>query len=198
MKTNSIRDVKSVYQGTSGITGFAVNFIGDVVLQKTSVSGIGVADQVQIATNGVVTGKSTVISSLKVGDIVKYPVAGQAVDSFNRIESVGVTTAKVEAVTVVSGVCEGGLPSAAVQTNIVVGSPVVSENGGLFAPVGSSNVSTVNLGSSNLLVSKQVTGQSTNSVTGALSIPISNASIGLTSALFETFDAERYYVMLMV
>ena len=43
---------------------------------------------------GVVTGKSTVISSLKVGDIVKYPVAGQAVDSFNRIESVGVTTAK--------------------------------------------------------------------------------------------------------
>ena len=128
------------------------------------------------------------------GDIVKYPVAGQAVDSFNRIESVGVTTAKVEAVTDVSGVCEGGLPSAAVQTNIVVGSPVVSENGGLFAPVGSSNVSTVNLGSSNLLVSKQVTGQSTNSVTGALSIPISNASIGLSSALFETFDAERYYV----
>ena len=53
LKTNSIRDVKSVYQGTSGITGFAVNFIGDVVLQKTAVSGIGVADQVQIATNGV-------------------------------------------------------------------------------------------------------------------------------------------------
>ena len=26
LKTNSIRDVKSVYQGTSGITGFAVNF----------------------------------------------------------------------------------------------------------------------------------------------------------------------------
>ena len=51
-----------------------------------------------------------------------------------------------------------------------------------------------NLANSNLLVSKQVTGQSTNSVTGALSIPISNASIGLTSALFETFDAERYYV----
>ena len=45
-----------------------------------------------------VTGKSTVISSLKVGDIIKYPVAGQAVDSFNRVESVGVTTAKVEAV----------------------------------------------------------------------------------------------------
>ena len=55
------------------------------------------------------------------------------------------------------------------------------------------NVSTVNLASSNLLVSKQVTGQSTNSVTGALSIPIIML-IGLTSALFETFDAERYYV----
>ena len=194
LKTNSIRDVKSVYQGTSGITGFAVNFIGDVVLQKTAVSGIGVADQVQIATNGVVTGKSDVITGLRVGDIIKYPVAGQAVDSFNRVESVGVTTAKVEAVTDVSGVCEGGLPSAAVQTNVVVGSPIVSDKGGLFAPVGSENVSAVNLGSSNLIVSKQVTGQTVNAVTGALSIPISNASIGLTSSLFETFDAERYYV----
>ena len=194
VKTNSIRDVKSVYQGTSGVTGFAVNFIGDVVLQKTAISGIGVVDQVQIATNGVVTGKSDVITGLRVGDIVKYPVAGQAVESFNRVESVGVTTAKVEAVDPVSGVCVGALPSAAVQTNLIVGSPIVSENGGLFAPVGSDNVSTVNLGSSNLIVSKQVTGQTVNSVTGALSIPITNASIGLTSALFETFDAERYYV----
>ena len=168
--------------------------IGDIVLQKTAVSGIGVADQVQIATNGVVTGTTDVISSLKVGDIVKYPVAGQAVDSFNRVESVGLTTAKVEAVTDVSGVCEGGLPSAAVQTNLIVGSPIVSDRGGLFAPVGSDDVSTVNLANSNLMISKQVTGQATNAVTGALSIPITNASIGLTSALFETFDAERYYV----
>ena len=44
-----------------------------------------------------VTGKSDVITGLRVGDIVKYPVAGQAVESFNRVESVGVTTAKVEA-----------------------------------------------------------------------------------------------------
>ena len=43
-----------------------------------------------------VTGKSTVISSLKVGDIIKYPVAGQAVDSFNRVESVGVTLQKLK------------------------------------------------------------------------------------------------------
>ena len=104
--------------------------------KKQQYQVLGVADQVQIATNGVVTSKSKIISSLKVGDIIKYPVAGQAVDSFNRVESVGVTTAKVEAVTDVSGVCEGGLPSAAVQTNLIVGSPIVSENGGLFAPVG--------------------------------------------------------------
>ena len=194
LRINSIRDVKSVYQDTSTITGFAADFGGDVVLQKTAVSGLGIADEVQIATNGVITGKTDVISGLRVGDIIKYPVAGQTVDSFNRIESVGVTTAKVEAVQSVSGVCVGSLPSAAVQTNVIVGSPIVSESGGLFAPVGSENVSAVNLGSSNLIISKQVTGQTVNNVTGALSIPITNASIGLTSALFETFDAERYYV----
>ena len=141
-----------------------------------------------------ITGKLEVISGLRVGDIIKYPVQGQAVDSFNRVESIGITTAKVEAVQDVTGVCEGGLPSAAVQTNVIVGSPIIFEGGGLFAPIGNDNVSTVNLANSNLTVSKQVTGQSTNSVTGALSIPMTNASIGLTSALFETFDAERYYV----
>ena len=192
---HDIRDVKSVHQATSGLSGYNSNFAGDVVLQKIQLKGLGIADQVQIATNGVVTSpKAKIISSLKVGDIIKYPVAGQAVESFNRVESVGVTTAKVEAVQDVTGVCEGGLPSAAVLTPITVGSPIVSDNGGLFAKIDDDNISTTNLASSNLLVTRQVIGQSTNSVTGELSIAISNANVGLTSALFETFDAERYYV----
>ena len=154
---HGIRDVKSVHQATSGLSGYISNFGGDVVLQKTQLKGLGIADQVQIATNGVVTSpKSKIISSLKVGDIIKYPVAGQAVESFNRVESVGVTTAKVEAVTDVTGVCEGGLPSAAVLTNITVGSPIVNENGGLFAKIDDDNISTLNLASSNLLITKQV------------------------------------------
>ena len=192
---HDIRDVKSVHQATSGLSGYNSNFAGDVVLQKIQLKGLGIADQVQIATNGVVTSpKAKIISSLKVGDIIKYPVAGQAVESFNRVESVGVTTAKVEAVQDVTGVCEGGLPSAAVLTPITVGSPIVSDNGGLFAKIDDDNISTTNLASSNLLVTRQVIGQSTNSVTGELNIAISNANVGLTSALFETFDAERYYV----
>ena len=191
---HGIRDVKSVHQATSGLSGYISNFGGDVVLQKTQLKGLGIADQVQIATNGVVTSpKSKIISSLKVGDIIKYPVAGQAVESFNRVESVGVTTAKVEAVTDVTGVCEGGLPSAAVLTNITVGSPIVNENGGLFAKIDDDNISTLNLASSNLLITKQVTGEATNSVTGELTVDITSLT-GISSALFETFDAERYYV----
>ena len=195
VKVNSIRDVKSVHQATASLSGFSVNFGGDVVLQKTQLRGLGLTDQVQIATNGVVTSpKSKIIASLKVGDIIKYSVAGQTVESFNRVESVGVTTAKVEAVTDVAGVCEGGLPSASVLTNITVGSPIVSENGGLFAKIDDDNISTLNLGSSSLLVTRQVKGQATDPTTGELSIAISNANVGLSSALFEAFDAERYYI----
>ena len=65
-----------MYQDTSTVTGFAADFGGDVVLQKTAITGLGVADQVQIATNGVVTGKSPVISGLKVGDITWVPGFG--------------------------------------------------------------------------------------------------------------------------
>jgi len=194
VKINSVRDVKSVHQATASLSGFSVNFGGDVVLQKTQLKGLSITDQVQIATNGVVTSpKSKIIASLKVGDIIKYPVAGQAVESFNRVESVGVTTAKVEAVTDVTGVCEGGLPSASVLTNITVGSPIVSENGGLFAKIDDDNISTLNLGASNLLVTEQITGQSTNATTGEMNIA-SSALSGITSSLFEVFDAERYYV----
>ena len=193
---HSIRDVKSVYQDSNTLNSeIEVDFMGDIVLQKTQLKGLGVADQVQIATStGVITSpKAKIISSLKVGDIIKYPVAGQAVESFNRVESVGVTTAKVEAVQDVSGVCEGGLPSATILTNITVGSPIVTNNGGLFSKIDDDNISTVNLASSNLLVSRQITEQTTTGA-GALSIAISNSKVGLTSALFETFDAERYFV----
>ena len=68
--SHSIRDVKSVHQATSGLSGFSVDFGGDVVLQKTQLKGLGIADQVEIATNGVITSpKAKIISSLKVGDI---------------------------------------------------------------------------------------------------------------------------------
>ena len=195
IQSHSIRDVKAIYQNSDSInTELEKDFMADVVLQKTQLKGLGLADQLQIATNGEITSpKAKIISSLKVGDIIKYPVAGQAVESFNRIESVGVTTAKVEAVQTVSGVCAGGLPSSAVLTNITVGSPVVTDGGGLFAKIDDDNISTVNLATSNLLITKQVTEQTTDA-SGSLSIPISSSKVGLSSALFETFDAERYFV----
>ena len=195
IQSHSIRDVKSIYQNSDNINNeLEKDFMADVVLQKTQLKGLGLADQLQIATNGVVTSpKAKIISSLKVGDIIKYPVAGQAVESFNRVESVGVTTAKVEAVQTVTGVCAGGLPSAAVLTPITVGSPIVTDGGGLFAKIDDDNISTVNLATSNLLITKQVTEQTTDAA-GGLSIPISNSKVGLSSALFETFDAERYFV----
>jgi hypothetical protein len=70
--------------------------------------------------------------------------------------------------------------------------PVVRENGGLYANVGSSDVASVSLADSNLIVTKQITGETTDS-NGSMTIPIS--SVGITSAFFESFDAERYSII---
>ena len=66
-----------------------------------------------------------------------------AVESFNRVESVGVTTAKVEVSHDVTGVSVGVSLGVAVLTNITVGSPIVNENGGLFAKIDDDSISTL-------------------------------------------------------
>ena len=72
----------------------------------------------------------------------------------------------------------------------------ISLNSGLYADLPRANIASVDLASSNLTISKQITGQSTDAV-GTLTITSTDAldtSAGITSAFFETFDAERYGV----
>ena len=61
----------------------------------------------------------------------------------------------------------------------------------MFAPLEEENVSSVDLGSSNLLVSSQIREQSTN-VGGDLVLNVT--ATGISSCLFESFDQERYSI----
>ena len=61
----------------------------------------------------------------------------------------------------------------------------------MFAPLEEQNISSVDLGSSNLLVSSQIREQST-SAAGTLAINVT--ATGISSCLFESFDQERYSI----
>ena len=189
-----IQDVKSVYQDSTSITSqLKVDFSADTVLQRSLPKNFGIADSIRITSGGNVTSPGKFFAGIKTDTIIRYQISGITSETFNRVSAVAAdgSSMTVVAVTTVENVCSGALPSGTETVSFSLGNPRVSENGGLYAPISSSNVSNVDLSGSNLTVSRQVREESTDA-TGTMTIPIS--SVGITSAFFEAFDAERYSV----
>jgi len=190
-KVYGIQDVKSIWQDASSFSGLSVDFVADTVLQKTLPKNFGIADRVRITTGGNVTSPGKLFTGIKTDTIIRYQIAGVTTETFNRVSAVSAdgSSMTVVAVNDVFGVCDGGLPGSNQDVTFSIANPVVRENGGLYANIGSSDVASVSLSDSNLIVTKQITGETTDS-SGSMTIPIS--SVGITSAFFESFDAERY------
>ena len=191
IKVYGIQDIKSVYQDSSSVTGR--DFIADTVLQKRLAPNFGITDTVRI-DNDTVTSPGKNFVGIKSDTIIRYQLPGSTDESFNRVVSVSSdsTSLTIAAVEDVSGVCNGALTGAGttVDVSFSIGVPLASESGGLYAPLGEKNVASVSLSSSNILVSKQITGESTG--TGEVTLQVSDT--GISSAFFETFDPERYAV----
>lgn len=191
VKTFGIQDIKSVYQDSDTIdTDLDVDFIGDLVLQRAMPKNFGIADTIRITTGGNVTCPGKNFVGIKSDTIIRYQIPGTTDETFNRVVSVNNDNSMtVAAVEDVSGVCDGSLPASNADVTFTLGVPLVKDNGGLFAPLEEKNIASVNLAGSNLLVSSQLKSQTTSS-TGSLTINVN--STGISSAFFETFDAERY------
>ena len=193
VQTFGIEDVKSIYQNSDSIdSDMSLDFIADSVLQRKLPKNFGIADTIRITTGGNVTCPGKNFVGIKSDTIIRYQIPGTADETFNRVVSVNadnsMTVAQVEDV---SGVCDGGLPGSTADVTFTIATPLVEDNGGLFAPLEEENIASVSLAGSNLLASSQLK-QQTTSATGSLTINVS--STGISSAFFETFDAERYGV----
>jgi len=192
----SVDDIKAVYQDNASFSGMQQDFMADSVLsQSSTVPGLGFSDRLTITTGGNVTCPGKTFAKVKVGSIIRYQISGLAYETFNRVSAVAADARSftVVAVTNVNDVCSGALPAANQTVPAFIGTTKLfnKENQGLYAPLSHTNVGNVNLSGSNLSIRKQVNSLSTSG-TGTLNI--TTASIGITSAFFETFDAERYSV----
>ena len=197
IKTFGIKDVKSLYQNSNSIdTNLKVDFVADTVLKKRLPNNFSKTDTIRIEGSGstrTVTSAGKFFTGITTDTIIRYQVSGLSTETFNRVSAVGAsgTTLTVVAVNNVVEVCDGTLPSATQTVTFSIGSPSVFDTGGLYAKIDADNVSSVSLADSNLIVTKQVTLESTDA-NGRMNIPIS--SVGISSALFEAFDAERYSI----
>ena len=203
-----IRDVKSV--GQISQTGFP-SFTANTVLQRFRIRGI---DQLTIPSVGgsggvgvvtVTSGGNATFTGITTDTIIAYQQPGINTETYNRVSNIASDGLSIELSPIVSGVNstgdvyvgkvpEGGIagiPTGSLVTPFAM-APSVRSNGGLFAPLPNSNISSVDLTASTLTISEQITGEDTDS-SGELQFDL--ASVGITSAAYATFDQERYSVV---
>jgi len=191
-----VEDVKSVYQDASTLSGYASDFVADTVLNRKIPTGFNVSDVLNINAAGIATCAGKSFAGIKTDTIVRYTLPGETTERFNRITDVssdGITLT-LAAVTNVTGICNGALPTgASVTPTFAFGTPNINlnENKGLYARIGNNNVSDINLSTANLVVGTNITGESTDG-NGVLTFDLAASGIG--SAFYEAFDEERYSV----
>ena len=184
-----IRDVKSVNQ--TGLVG--TSFRADTVLTKKKIRGITEANFV--SSSGTFTSPGNLFAGIRVGDIITYQVSGESDPTYNRVNEVdgNLTFIKVDPIggSGVSGVYDEGKGGNGTY-NIKLAVPELrnNENASLFARLPDSNISSVDLSNSQLSITRQITGQTTDG-NGVLTF---NLPTGITSATYQAFDQERYSV----
>jgi len=184
------RDIKSVSQ--SGVSGFP-SFTADSLLDSINLPNGVVGGTISGGNTLVSPGK--VFTGIKVGDIIRYQTASGD-ETFNRVTANNTTSLTLAASTTVSGVHVGTV-SNGTYSQIKLGVPALrnQDKGYLYAELPDSNIESVNLSSSSLKISEQITGESTDP-SGVLTFDLSSTGItaGVTSAFFDPFDEERYSV----
>ena len=200
---HNTEDIKSVFQDTATISGVSGQgtFLADTVLYPRALPDFGATDTLQITgTTGKVAGRFfNKKTGFKAGAIIRYQDTN-AVPQFNVVSSINAAS---DALTLaaapddVAGVCNKSIVNPFSGTfDLMV--PHIRQYGsnGLYSTLPVANISSVDLANSQITITKQITGKSTDS-NGELEIgtaDVIDIAAGITSVFYETFDAERYSI----
>ena len=213
-------DIKSVFQSATGLP-INVNFSADSVLYDRILPNFRVTDALTVENDGSGVAKASCIGrrftgavGLKTDAILEYNSENGEETVYNRVDSISADGAEiilksVESITGVNGTgnpvtfISGDVPTGIVTSTFRVKSPKILNLGrsGLYSQLPKKNISTIDLSDSNLVISRQILSQSVTSnsleITAdqAMSGSGSNSAVGISTAIFEPFDAERYSVV---
>ena len=213
--TFGLNDIKSVKQ--SGASGFAnlgggTNFKARTVLKKLSLPNN--TSDILVSNSGIATAVNAFggFLGLKHDDIIIYtnPQFSQEVQNAVDVVNPDGSTVTLRAISGVgTGVGDGitntfdpRLPLLNDENispvKAFLGIPEIRTNEtGLIAPLPDNNIASVDLDASNLLISRQITGESiSNQADGNLLVFDTSQLTGLTNVAFTTFDEDRYSVHL--
>ena len=206
----SSEDIKSVKQPTS-ISGFSTSFSADCLLERFRLPNGIIGGSISGGTT--LTSPGKIFTGIKVGSIIRYQtlisenslsvglrdgVSGSGSttgETFNRVSAVSSDglSVSISPIPSVPGIFNGAVTNGTFS-NIFLGSALIrnESDGFLYVKLPDSNISSVNLSNSSLIVSHQIT-EETTSATGILEFN-SNSISGISSSFFTPFDQERYSI----
>lgn len=193
------QDIRSIHQPTS-ISGFTTPFISDAQLERINRTEI-----ITISANSGSISTATVafpatFTGIKSDTIIRYQRVGLLTETYNRVVSVSpsLDSLTLEAVTSVTGVCDGSLPTSQFSGNYALGSAKIKneDKGFLYAELSNTNISSVNLSTSTVKFIAQTNPGFTHSASSTITVNLTNFDLGVNSntAKFDSFDEERYSI----
>jgi len=207
INTYTTDDIKSVFQSKI-IASLASNFSADTVLYDRVLPYFSLTDNLSVL-GGSSTNTATVANrrfsgkvGIKTDAIIAYNHGTFDDPVYNRVSDISSngTTLTLSPLGVgVTGVNQETILAAGISTNstfrIKVPKITNPRESGLFARLPKKNVSIIDTSNSNLIVSRQLpnTSINTNKITLSSQVGLA-ATVGITSAFFEPFDAEKYSI----
>ena len=195
-------DIKSIRQDLSSSTGIAT-FFADTVLYDRILPYFSASDVINVVGTAATSANRSFSGrvGIKTDSIISFSDENNTVPIFNKVSAISANgkTLTLSATTSVSGVCQGGTVATNKTTvstfRIKVPKVLNLDNSGIFSKLPRKNISNLDTSDSNLIIQRQIRGQSVTSNSLTLSSQAGlDASAGITSAFFEPFDVERYSI----
>ena len=217
LKVNNytVDDIKSVFQDSDSLnSSLQSNFSADAVLYDRVLPYFSLADNLSVL-GGSSTNTATVANrrftgkvGIKTDAIIAYNHGTFADPVYNRVSQISPdgTTLTLSPLGVgVTGVNEETILAAGISTNSTfrIKVPLITnfEQSGLYSRLPKKNISIIDTSNSNIVISRQLTNTaiSDSGGSGGGVITVSSqvglaATVGITSAFFEPFDAEKYSI----
>ena len=189
-------NVKSAYQQSSTIDpSIQQDFSVDTALYQYIPNGFTSSDTISITSGGTVRCPGRNFSDFKVGDVIGYQKESSLVFTVNEVTAISADQLEmtVSAVADVTDFVDGNLPSSTINVPVrkLRSKLLNKENSFLYSVMEEKNISKVDLSTSSITFTKQLTNQSTDAQ-GQMTL--TNSAIGVDGAQFAPFDQERYSV----
>ena len=199
----SVEDIKSVYQDSTSLdSNIQRDFIADTILYEKGLPDFSKNDKLIVTggNTGQVPGRFFAgVTGIKTGAILKYQSTAGTDPNFNVISGINATGNQLTLTgpdSSVTGVCDNNVTNSESNFSLMVPKIHASQQSGLYSELPRFTVASVDLSDAELLITRQITGQSTDG-NGEMTLTVTDflgSAVGINSVFFEAFDAERYSI----